>query len=191
MDYGRGVLSQRLEPAGYYAVADKSRRSALVAWDWKGIIYYELLPPGKTINSGLHCQQLMRLEQEVENKRPESMNRKGVILHHDNARPQTSLATQQILRDDYKFGIRRSLTASMNTGFSYYLRDLNQTCEEFEKKTLFNSFRVKRKCFTSASRYPAGGVRARPARTGGRAARPKRELFRRDRGFCAHHYGVL
>ncbi|GBP42099.1 Mariner Mos1 transposase [Eumeta japonica] len=37
-----------------------------VWWDWKGIIHYELLPPGKTINSDLYCQQLMRLKQEVE-----------------------------------------------------------------------------------------------------------------------------
>ncbi|GBP75436.1 Histone-lysine N-methyltransferase SETMAR [Eumeta japonica] len=42
-----------------------------VWWDWKGIIHYELLPPGKTIISDLYCQQLMRLKQEVEQKRPE------------------------------------------------------------------------------------------------------------------------
>ncbi|GBP70079.1 Mariner Mos1 transposase [Eumeta japonica] len=32
-----------------------------VWWDWKGIIHYEFLPPGKTIKSDLYCQQLMRL----------------------------------------------------------------------------------------------------------------------------------
>ncbi|GBP57350.1 Mariner Mos1 transposase [Eumeta japonica] len=70
-----------------------------VWWDRKGIIYYELLPTGKTINSYLYCQQLMRLKQEVERKRPEVINRKDVVFHHDNARPHTSLATQQILRE--------------------------------------------------------------------------------------------
>ncbi|GBP33735.1 Mariner Mos1 transposase [Eumeta japonica] len=39
-------------------------------WDWKGIIHCELLPQGKTINSDLFCQQLMRLKQEVERKQP-------------------------------------------------------------------------------------------------------------------------
>ncbi|GBP49890.1 hypothetical protein EVAR_29503_1 [Eumeta japonica] len=35
----------------------------------------------------LYYQLLMRLKQEVEKKRPELFNRKGVVLHHDNARP--------------------------------------------------------------------------------------------------------
>ncbi|GBP71242.1 Mariner Mos1 transposase [Eumeta japonica] len=50
-----------------------------VWWDWKGIIHYELLPPGKTINSDLYCQQLMRLR------------------HNATSRPY--LATHQILRE--------------------------------------------------------------------------------------------
>ncbi|GBP35293.1 Histone-lysine N-methyltransferase SETMAR [Eumeta japonica] len=63
------------------------------------IIHYELLLPGKTINSDLYCQQLMRLKQEVENNGPKLINRKGVDFHHNNARPHASLATQQILRE--------------------------------------------------------------------------------------------
>ncbi|GBP59568.1 hypothetical protein EVAR_83287_1 [Eumeta japonica] len=43
-------------------------------WDWKSIIDYELLPPGKTINSYLYYQQLMQLKQEVGKKRPELIN---------------------------------------------------------------------------------------------------------------------
>ncbi|GBP47158.1 Histone-lysine N-methyltransferase SETMAR [Eumeta japonica] len=64
---------------------------------WKGVIHYELLPPGKTISSDLYCQQLMRLEQELEKKRPKLINSKGVVFYHDNARPHTSLITQQIV----------------------------------------------------------------------------------------------
>ncbi|CAH2268812.1 jg8987 [Pararge aegeria aegeria] len=41
----------------------------------------------------------MRLNQEVERKRPELINKRGVVFHHDNARPNTSLATQQKLRE--------------------------------------------------------------------------------------------
>ncbi|KAL0859687.1 hypothetical protein ABMA27_010802 [Loxostege sticticalis] len=70
-----------------------------VWWDWQGIIHYELLPPGRTIDSELYCGQLMRLKQEVERKRPELINRRGVVFHHDNARPHTSLATQQKLSE--------------------------------------------------------------------------------------------
>ncbi|GBP89675.1 Histone-lysine N-methyltransferase SETMAR [Eumeta japonica] len=56
----------------------------------------------KTINSDWYYQQLMRLQQEVEKKQPELINRKGVVFHHYNARPRTYLATRQILR---QFGL--------------------------------------------------------------------------------------
>ncbi|GBP42675.1 hypothetical protein EVAR_21950_1 [Eumeta japonica] len=45
------------------------------------------------------ANRLMKLQQEVEKKRRESINKKGVILHQHNARPHTSLATQQILKN--------------------------------------------------------------------------------------------
>ncbi|GBP11699.1 Histone-lysine N-methyltransferase SETMAR [Eumeta japonica] len=67
-----------------------------VRWDWKGIIRYELLQPRKVVNSNFYCLQLMI--QQVEKKLRELINRKGGVFHHDNARPHTSLATQQILR---------------------------------------------------------------------------------------------
>ncbi|GBP26161.1 Mariner Mos1 transposase [Eumeta japonica] len=50
-----------------------------VWWDWMGIVHYEFLPP-KTINSDLYCQQLMRLKQELEKKRPDSINRKDLMM---------------------------------------------------------------------------------------------------------------
>jgi len=56
-------------------------------WDWKRIVYHELLPSDQTIDSNLYCQQLERLRQAIEKNRPELINRKGVIFHHNNARP--------------------------------------------------------------------------------------------------------
>lgn len=47
-----------------------------VWWDWKGIIQHELLPPSKTIDLDLNCQQLIKLKQEIDKKRPELTNRK-------------------------------------------------------------------------------------------------------------------
>ncbi|GBP88584.1 hypothetical protein EVAR_68614_1 [Eumeta japonica] len=46
----------------------------------KGIIHYELLPPSKTINSDVYCQQLMKLKEEVEKIWLELINRKGVVF---------------------------------------------------------------------------------------------------------------
>ncbi|GBP59465.1 Histone-lysine N-methyltransferase SETMAR [Eumeta japonica] len=64
----------------------------------KGVIHYDRLPPCITVYSDLYFQKLMRLKQEVEKIRSELIKIKGVVFHHDNARPHTSLATQQILR---------------------------------------------------------------------------------------------
>ncbi|GBP03854.1 hypothetical protein EVAR_2541_1 [Eumeta japonica] len=54
--------------------------SSVVSPNWKGIIRYALLTPGKSINSGLYCQQLMRLKQEVEKKTAGTDQQKGVGL---------------------------------------------------------------------------------------------------------------
>jgi len=73
-----------------------------VWWDWKGIVHYELLPPGQTIHSNLYYQ-LKRLCQTIKRKRLELINRKGVIFHHNNARLHTSLALQKLREKLEKF----------------------------------------------------------------------------------------
>ncbi|XP_054015895.1 histone-lysine N-methyltransferase SETMAR-like, partial [Hylaeus anthracinus] len=60
-------------------------------WDWKGIIRYELLPYGQTLNSDLYCQQWDRLKVAIDEKRPELANRRGVVFHQNNASPHTSI----------------------------------------------------------------------------------------------------
>ena len=69
-----------------------------VWWDWQGIIHYELLPYGQTLNSDLYCQQLDRLNAALMQKRPSLINRGRIVFHQDNARPHTSLVTRQKLR---------------------------------------------------------------------------------------------
>jgi histone-lysine N-methyltransferase SETMAR len=66
-------------------------------WDWKGILYYDLLPRNQTINSDVYFSQLDRLKAAIDQKRPELVNRKGVTFYHDNARLRVSLATRQKL----------------------------------------------------------------------------------------------
>ena len=67
-----------------------------VWWDWKGILYYELLPNNQTINSKKYCSQLDKLKTAVEQKCPEVANRKGVVFQHDNARRYVSLTTNVV-----------------------------------------------------------------------------------------------
>ena len=70
-----------------------------VWWDWQGIIHYELLPYGQTLNSDMYCQQLDRLNAALMQKRPSLINRGRIVFHQDNARPHTSLVTRQKLRE--------------------------------------------------------------------------------------------
>ncbi|GFX36097.1 mariner Mos1 transposase [Trichonephila clavipes] len=66
-------------------------------WDWKGIIYYELLPYGQTLNSDFYCQQMDQLKLWIDRKRPELANRRCVVFHQDNARSHISVVTRHKL----------------------------------------------------------------------------------------------
>ena len=91
----RGEVTQTTANPGLTA----SKVMQSIWWDWKGIVYYEILEPGQTVDSVLYCQQLTRLQEAIQKKRPELVNRKGVVFHHDNARPHTSLMTRQKLTE--------------------------------------------------------------------------------------------
>ena len=66
-------------------------------WDWKRVLYYELLPENQTINSNKYCSQLNQLKAALDEKHPELVNRKRIIYHQDDARPHVSLMTWQKL----------------------------------------------------------------------------------------------
>ena len=88
----------RHQPAQTTSKAIHQKKVLLsVWWDYKRIFYFELLPPNRTINSVVYIQQLTKLNNAIEEKRPELTNRKGVVFHHSNARPHTSLVTRQKL----------------------------------------------------------------------------------------------
>lgn len=36
-----------------------------VWWDWRGLVYYDLLLPNKIIAAGVYCQQLTKLYQTI------------------------------------------------------------------------------------------------------------------------------
>ncbi|VUZ48385.1 unnamed protein product [Hymenolepis diminuta] len=70
-----------------------------VWWDLKGIVYYELVSDNQTMTSEVYRQQLTRLKAVLQEKRPFLINRRGVILHHDNARPHTPRATKNLVEE--------------------------------------------------------------------------------------------
>lgn len=71
-----------------------------VWWDQKGVVYFELLKTGETINSSRYEKQIMELNQCLITKRPEWAKRHGkVILLHDNASSHTSKVVKHVLKD--------------------------------------------------------------------------------------------
>ncbi|GFX47013.1 mariner Mos1 transposase [Trichonephila clavipes] len=68
-----------------------------VWWDFKGIVFFKLLPDNTTINSEVYCHLLDKLNDALQQERSELINGKGVVFHQDNARPHTSLVTRQKL----------------------------------------------------------------------------------------------
>ena len=71
--------------AGHVNQLEQHQKKILLSvwWDYKGIVYFELLPLNRTINSVVYIEQLTKLNDAVEEKRPESTNRKGAVFHHD------------------------------------------------------------------------------------------------------------
>ena len=56
-------------------------------WDWKGVLYYELILENEKINSNKYSSQLGQLKAALDKKCPELVNRKCTIFHEDNTRP--------------------------------------------------------------------------------------------------------
>ncbi|GFW66536.1 histone-lysine N-methyltransferase SETMAR [Trichonephila clavipes] len=69
----------------------------IITGDEKWVVYKKLLPDNTTITSEVYCHQLDKLNDALQQKRSDLINRKGVVFHQDNARPHTSLVTRQKL----------------------------------------------------------------------------------------------
>ncbi|GFT58819.1 histone-lysine N-methyltransferase SETMAR [Trichonephila clavipes] len=79
----------------YYNIVRKRRGQS----NWKGIIYYELLPYEQTLNPDIYCHQLDRLKLAINQKWPELANTRGIVFHQDNDRPHMPAVTHQKLRE--------------------------------------------------------------------------------------------
>ncbi|UYV69143.1 hypothetical protein LAZ67_6002576 [Cordylochernes scorpioides] len=62
-----------------------------------GLVHYELVPEGQTINQHYYLDVLRRLREAVRQKRPEKWAKKNWLLHHDNARLHTAVTVQLYL----------------------------------------------------------------------------------------------
>jgi histone-lysine N-methyltransferase SETMAR len=53
---------------------------------------------GENVNCELYCEILVKLQDAIHRKCPDQLAR-GVLLHHDNARPNTAQATQDRIEE--------------------------------------------------------------------------------------------
>ncbi|GBO28385.1 Histone-lysine N-methyltransferase SETMAR [Araneus ventricosus] len=70
---------------------------ATVFWDRKGVLLVEFMPRGTTIIATSYSKTLQRFRRKIQNKR-RGMLSSGIVLHHDNARPHTTVATKILLQ---------------------------------------------------------------------------------------------
>ena len=67
-------------------------------WDQKGLLYYELVKPGETINGQRYRTQLIRLKRAIAEKGPEYATRhEAIIFHHDNTLPHVPIPVKNYL----------------------------------------------------------------------------------------------
>ncbi|CAK9803711.1 Mariner Mos1 transposase [Anthophora quadrimaculata] len=91
----------RGEPATSTARPNRYGRKTLLCvwWDQKGVIHYELLKPGETVNTERYRQQMIDLSQALSSKRPEYQERQHkVILLHDNAPAHTARQVKETIK---------------------------------------------------------------------------------------------
>ncbi|KAG8231260.1 hypothetical protein J437_LFUL011114 [Ladona fulva] len=68
-----------------------------VIWDRKGILLVDFMPQKTTINSDRYCNSLRKLIRAIQNHQRGRLI-KGVMLLHDNTRPQVYPQTQDLLK---------------------------------------------------------------------------------------------
>jgi histone-lysine N-methyltransferase SETMAR len=77
----------------------KTKFLLCVWWTYEGLIYYELVPDGRTINAEVYSQQLKKMYTVLLEKYPPLVNRKRLLLQQDNARPHTAKKTLQKIEE--------------------------------------------------------------------------------------------
>ena len=66
---GKRSWSKDDEPAQTISKADLHKKITLsICWDYKGVVYFELLPNNRMINSDVYYQQLVKLEEAIRKK---------------------------------------------------------------------------------------------------------------------------
>lgn len=83
------------EPPQKWAKPDLHPKKVMLTvwWTAKQIIHFSFLRQGQSIDANMYCSQLEAMHQKLLEKQPSLVNRHGVVLLHDNARPHVAVQT--------------------------------------------------------------------------------------------------
>ena len=66
-----------------------------VWWNYEGVIHFELVLNGRSINAELYSEKLDRMYDKLKEKYPALINRNRALLQQDNAKPHTAIQTKE------------------------------------------------------------------------------------------------
>jgi len=69
----------------------------IVFFNVRGIVHWEFVPPGQTVNQEFYLEVLRRLRENVRRKHPELWRLGDWFLHHDNTPAHTALSVTRYL----------------------------------------------------------------------------------------------
>ena len=69
----------------------------MVFFDWHGVMHYEFVPRGKTVNKEFYVAVLKCLWEAVRQKRPQFWRNQSCVLHHDNTPAHSSFLVHNFL----------------------------------------------------------------------------------------------
>jgi len=85
------------QPTKFHQPKSRAKIMLLTFFDIRGIVHYELLPTGQTVNQVYYLEVLGRLHEKVRWKGPKLLANNSRILHHDNAPAHTALSVREFL----------------------------------------------------------------------------------------------
>ncbi|UYV83495.1 hypothetical protein LAZ67_23001230 [Cordylochernes scorpioides] len=77
-------------------IKSKLKCLLITFFDVKGLVHYEFVPEGQTINQHYYLDILRRLREAVRQKRPEKWHQKNWFFHHDNARRHSAVTESSL-----------------------------------------------------------------------------------------------
>jgi histone-lysine N-methyltransferase SETMAR len=69
-----------------------------VFWDPQGVLLTHFQKRGENVNYLSYCEVQLKFQDAIRSKHPRQLAR-GVLLHHDNARPHTVRATRERIQE--------------------------------------------------------------------------------------------